>query len=102
MSGEQPKYKPREQRCSNREQNVTWNSHPAQSLHGTGLHELGGTSVPSAVVDGCPGLQKSDRKHAQDNHENEAKVQRPEGEFQRSLLPPATRLQRTEENQRET
>src|ERR1700730_7120964 len=69
VTGEQSKYEPSEQRCSNREQDVSGDSHPAQGLHGARLHELRGTRVPCAVFNRCPCLQQSHRKHAEDHHE---------------------------------
>src|ERR1035437_1532516 len=102
MPSEQSDYEPCEQCCSDSEQNVSGDSHPAQGLHGAGLHKLCGTRVPGTVFDGCPCLQQSDGQHTEDNHEDQAKVQRPKRELQWSLFPFPAGIQRTEAKQCQT
>ncbi|SRR6266498_3428093 len=101
VSSDKSEDKPSEHESPEGKQRITEHAHPAQAVHQWRLHELSGARKPGAVFDRGPGLQQTHRQHADEDHERQADIERPECDRQRTVFPhqPGPQSTQTEKHQ---
>src|SRR5215204_5843123 len=87
--------KPNECDRADREYCVAEQTHPSQSLHEIGLHELRTTRIPVTLRHRLISLQQTDRQQTEKYFHQHSDVDRPEREAEQLRIPLSLRLHRT-------